>query len=97
MVGNPSQMRKLQWPRDAIMVVAARRGTEPRRDQLVERTIETCRDCGVEVCVTVSTISRAASSPHRHGRPVDFFCIECCIKYDRKSVTHLIDDHPRHD
>lgn len=97
MVGLPSQIRKPQWPSDAIMVVAARRGTEIRRDQMVERTIETCRDCGTDVCVTVSTINTATSSPHRHGRPVEFFCIECCIKYDRKSVAHLIDDRPGDD
>ena len=83
--------QKLEWPMDAVMVVASRLGTEIR-DRMVDPTIVSCRDCDTQLCADLATIRRAASHPHRHNRPVDFFCVECAVKYDPKSIAITIDD-----
>lgn len=80
------------WPGDAMMVVSCpakdfQFTTEPMR--VVSRK---CRDCDAEIVVNVDTIEAAEQHPARHDRPVKFFCIDCCITYDRNSIDMFVDD-----
>jgi hypothetical protein len=72
---------KLPWPRDALMVVACRSGTE-RLDQMDGTHPGNCRHCGHSITADTFTMRRASSHPLRHGRPIDFFCVECHCLYD---------------
>ena len=76
------------WPSDATMVIASRKGTE-NRDKMTDPVERVCRDCGCELAVDTVTIAKADEICP--GRKIGFFCIECCITYDRSSVNVLRD------
>lgn len=80
----------LPWPRDAIMIVASRAGTENRAAMEGVVTVE-CRLCGVSCRADTRTIRTANNLPERAGRPVKFFCVECAVKHKRSEVGLLID------
>jgi len=82
---------KKRWPSDAIMIVAAPAGEEIQ-EKMESVVPATCRDCGCTVHADSYTIRRATSLPSRKGRPIKFFCINCCTsKYDTNSITELYD------
>ena len=81
---------KLPWPSDAVMIVASNRGEEHR--EFMESVVECeCRDCGAPLAADSKRIRYADEMDVRHGRPIRFFCIACCVKYDRQSITELHD------
>jgi hypothetical protein len=82
--------QKAKWPGDAVMIVAALAGTEIREH--MESVVPCdCRDCGRLLHADSRTIRAAFHLPSRRGRPVEFFCVECCMKYDAKSVNEMHD------
>lgn len=84
-------MQKHSWPADAIMVVASRKGQEVRcQMEAVVRTY--CRHCGAALAADSATIRRAAAMDARHGRPIDFFCIECHALH-RVEDCQIVEDH----
>jgi len=85
---------KLEWPKDAVMIVAAT-PAEVHVDRMTGTPQDgVCRDCGAKVTYDSYTFGRASEMPARHGRPVLFFCTACAVRYDFKSITHF-EDHRR--
>lgn len=84
-----------QWPSDAVIIVAANRGDEKR--EAMESVVQAvCRECGELLAADSRTVRTAMNSPLRLGRPVEFFCIPCCVQHDPTSPTHFADHrfHP---
>lgn len=78
------------WPGDAIMIIAADFGTENRVN--MEAVIFThCRDCEQALAADLRTLRVAETHPVRKGRPVKFFCVRCCVKYDPTTISHFAD------
>lgn len=78
------------WPRDAVMVVAAR--ARDARPELMEGVaVEQCRDCRAVLHADTFTVRTAWGMPQRVGRPVLFFCPACCAGYDRSTVGVTVD------
>lgn len=81
---------KKPWPSDAIMIVAASAGEEIREN--MESVVRTwCRDCGRLLHADSRCIREAGELDCRDGRPIKFFCVECCVKYDVNSVHKFLD------
>lgn len=58
------------------------------REKIVD---EKCADCGQRLAVDSYSIRVAWEIPQRQGRPLKFICVDCCLKYDRKSIEFLVD------
>lgn len=83
-------MHTKSWPTDAVIIVAANRGEERREVmEAVEHVV--CRHCGQELAADTATIRVVRESPHRMGRPVEFFCIPCFVLHDPRTITHFAD------
>lgn len=79
---------KKPWPADAVMIIAAVKGRELRFN--MESVVPAkCRDCGTDLAADSFSIRTAQNLPSRRGRPIKYFCIECCCKYDHDSITEL--------
>lgn len=81
------------WPADAVIIVAARKGTEVRR-QMSGAFSAVCRDCGTIVRYDPRTRDAAETLPERRGRAVAFLCVECHATYDSQTITHMVDHRP---
>jgi hypothetical protein len=80
----------LRWPSDAIMVVAARAGTENRAQ--MEGIIDaTCRRCSADLAGDTRTMREARKLSDRYRKPVMFFCVECCLLHARENIDLLVD------
>lgn len=76
---------EISWPDDAVMITAANAGEENRRNmQAVFRCV--CRRCGRLLHADTRTVSRALEMPERMGRPIMFFCVECTVLHDPRSL-----------
>ena len=82
--------KPMLWPGDAVMIVCARSGTENRAKMESVHQGE-CRDCGCDVAYDGKSYRSAVNLPARHGRPIKFFCVDCCTKYDVNSIDKLVD------
>jgi hypothetical protein len=80
----------LPWPSDAVMIVAARAGTE-NRAAMEGVNDATCRRCDAHLHADTRTIRTAEQLPQRMGRPVMFFCVECALLHNRNQIQTLID------
>lgn len=89
---EPQPPRKL-WPSDAVMIVAAHEGTELVAN-MESRVACVCCDCSKPLMADTATIRRSVEAGYPRGRPIRFFCVECCVTYDRTSVD-VLEDHRR--
>lgn len=80
-------MGKKPWPADAVMIVCSIAGTE-NGVNMESVNLGICRDCKKQVAYDGHTMSTAEG----YGRPVQFFCVECAVTYDRGSITDFIDE-----
>ena len=81
---------KLPWPDDAVMIVAALLGTENR--SAMEAVIEAeCRHCGADLAADLRTLRTAHNLPERKGRPIKYFCVDCCLLHENESLNLVID------
>jgi hypothetical protein len=83
-------MRLKPWPSDALIVIAAYRGTENAATMEGPRPCH-CRDCGAELVADTRSIRRALALPQRRGRPVEFLCLFCKEAYAMQGVRELWD------
>lgn len=81
---------KLPWPSDAAMIVAAFLGTAIRGHMLAVNP-GNCRHCGREIVYDSFTYDRCKEK-YAHGRPIQFFCVDCFRLYDFSQVTKF-EDH----
>ena len=83
------------WPADAVMLVA------PSSDNFLMDpeepfSVGQCRDCGRDVVYRLSGYRKAEAIAADTGeRPIEFFCIPCCVQYDRNSLDILIDERKK--
>lgn len=88
---------KLPMPSDAIMIVAARSGSEHRENVPgVKAFLAHCRHCAAELCASVRTRDAALSHPRRGGLPVKYFCEECARLYRLDESCEFYDHRPEH-
>lgn len=80
----------IPWPSDAVMIVASLAGTEIREH--MEDVLRCwCRRCGELLHADTAVYRRAMTMPERMGRPVMFFCVECCVLHDVRPIE-IIED-----
>lgn len=87
---------RLPWPGDAIMIIASLAGQE-NRAAMESVFAATCHMCDSDLHADTRTVRTAMQLPARRGRPVNFFCVACALKHDRKSVGLLIDQRDGRD
>jgi hypothetical protein len=80
----------LPWPKDAVMIVASKKGEE-HREWMESVVAASCRDCGAELAADSATIRAAMQGEFRFGRPVQFFCIPCHTRHDVRQINVLVD------
>lgn len=84
------------WPKDCVQIVASTPETVNVRGIKGRITDQICADCRTRLAVDSWTIDYANAMPERDGRPLRFICINCCVtKYDRNTITKLIDHRPK--
>ncbi len=83
---------KKPWPSEAVIIVAARAGDE-KPDQMDGPFVANCRDCYGDLIADIHTVHKAEHLPTRHGRPIEFLCVHCCLAYERPTELH--DDRGR--
>lgn len=76
------------------MIVASKAGEE-RRENMESVLPATCRDCGTALATDSYSRRLSENHPLRAGRPVLYFCTDCCLKYDRKSIQDFQDHRDR--
>lgn len=81
------------WPRDAVMITAARAGEEYREPGERWKEAE-CRHCGCKVIASEWTYNRALNFERETGgnRPVKYFCTVCVQEFNLQEVDY-IEDH----
>lgn len=84
----------LNWPADAVMIVAAYAGEE-RREHMEGVVACECRMCGRTLHADSYTIRFAENLPNRLGRPIRFFCSGCCVLHDGRQLNELYDHRGR--
>lgn len=85
------------WPRDAIMITAARAGEE-KQEQMESPFPAYCRDCNASLMACSRTYETAKQISKRcDNRPIMFFCIDCHNKYDIEQCNLLVDQRERKD
>ena len=89
-------MKQKPWPGDAVIIVAANSGQENRAN--MESVVDVyCRDCFAPLAADAKTIRLAEQTPARRGRPIEFFCCRCAIRYNPGSITHYADQSASQD
>ena len=87
---------KNPWPSDALMIVAANKGEENRRNMPKGVMAATCCECGQELAASVATFEIAEVHPDRHERPIRYFCIACATdRYDFRTIQSFMDHRER--
>lgn len=84
-------MNKIPWPADAVILVCANRGEENKKNMRASVFVS-CRRCGESLAADSASIGKAEKLRERFERPIDFFCVPCCLLHDRKSVD-ILQDH----
>ncbi len=87
----PTKQQLKPWPHDAVMIVASPTAEVNYAGIKADPMPGTCRDCGAEVIYDSWTFEVAENLPSRLGRPILFFCVNCCLNYDRGTITELYD------
>ena len=89
---------KKPWPRDAIIIVAARAGKE-RRKGMVGPTEGKCRDCATPVVYDIASYDHIRERVPDDTRPIEPLCHLCYAMYDTSRAKVIdrtaIDDHSK--
>ena len=87
---------KLPWPDDAVIIVAANAGEEIR-DHMEGIHPCACRRCQQALHADTRTVRHAYNLPSRRGRPVEFFCVDCVLQHDPRTIEDLHDHRPHNE
>lgn len=83
------------WPSDCVIIVASRAG-EAILSQMEAIHPATCRECGGQLHADTFTYRRASTASFRHGRPIEFICLQCHTNYDVSQIQ-ILEQHNRPD
>ena len=73
----------LHWPTDAVMIVAATPDVANLPAEHRDKArLGSCRDCGRAVVYCIDTLESAS----KLKRPVKYFCQDCFLKYDVRTI-----------